>query len=190
LSEPSRDARFTALYDAHYHRILGYARRRAAPDDAADLVAETFTIAWRRLEDIPADEAGLYWLYATARRVLANYRRAERRRTDLIGAVAVETPVAAISATPVDSRRVAPALARLREDERELLLLVAWEELDASAVAAVLHCSRNAARIRIHRARRRFARALAAVDEELNRSGTARHVVSAGASPGIVELED
>jgi RNA polymerase sigma factor (sigma-70 family) len=188
--ELSRDARFTILYDVYYHRILGYAQRRTGRDDAVDIVAETFAIAWRRLDDVPRGEQSLYWLYATARRVLANHRRAERRRADLISAIEGESLAGSSPPPRIESRRVAPALARLREDERELLLLVAWEGLDASAVAAVLRCSPNAARIRIHRARRRFADALAAVDDELKRSGSARHAFSAGAPTGTLELED
>jgi RNA polymerase sigma-70 factor, ECF subfamily len=188
--ELARADRFTALYDAYYHRVLGYARRRAGRDDAVDIVAETFAIAWRRLDDVPGGEQSLYWLYAAARRVLANHRRAQRRRADLISAIESE-PLAASTPPPaIESRRVAPALARLHEDERELLLLVAWEGLDASAVAAVLCCSQNAARIRIHRARRRFAEALVEVDDELKRSPNARHAISAGAPTGALNLED
>jgi RNA polymerase sigma-70 factor, ECF subfamily len=194
LSESSpelvRAARLTRLYDAYHHRLLGYAQRRTGRDDAVDIVAETFAIAWRRLDDVPSGEQSLYWLYAAARRVLANHRRAEQRRAELITAIESE-PLAASNPPPtIESRRVAPALARLHEDEQELLLLVAWEGLDASAVAAVLRCSPNAARIRIHRARRRFAHALAAVDDELKRSPDARHATCAIASSGALKLEE
>jgi len=44
--------RFTAIYEANYHRILGYALRRTSRDDTADVVAETFLVAWRRLGDV------------------------------------------------------------------------------------------------------------------------------------------
>jgi RNA polymerase sigma-70 factor (ECF subfamily) len=192
LPEPSLDprrARFTALYDEHYHRILGYVQRRSARDDAVDLVAETFAIAWRRLDDVPQGEQTLFWLYATARRVLANHRRAERRRAALAQAIAHEPQVelAAAWMPGRELQRVAAALTRLREDERELLLLVAWEGLDAAALAAVLGCSRNAARIRVHRARRRFARALAAGADDVKHPGRTGHVVSVA---GTLELED
>jgi hypothetical protein len=79
----------------------------------------------------------VYWLYATARRVLANHRPAERRRADLISASEGESLTASSPPPRIESRRVAPALELLHEDERELLLLVAWEGLDAAAVAAV-----------------------------------------------------
>jgi RNA polymerase sigma factor (sigma-70 family) len=158
VTDETARRRFTAMYDAHYHRVLGYARRRVDADAAADIVAETFATAWRRFDDVPDGDAALHWLYGTARRVLANHRRGDRRRLDLVRALERETPPAAY---PAASLRVREALAALGDAERELLLLVAWEGLDAEAIAAVIGCSRNAARIRIHRARRRFARALA-----------------------------
>jgi RNA polymerase sigma-70 factor (ECF subfamily) len=164
VSDATSDAarrRFTAIYDAHYHRVLGYARRRVEADDAADVAAETFATAWRRLEAVPEGEEALFWLYATARRVLANHHRGTRRRLDLVRALERGTHVAP---EPAAAFRVRAAFAELRDDDRELLLLVAWEGLDAAAIAAVVGCSRNAARIRIHRARRRFARALAEAD--------------------------
>ncbi len=164
MNDATSDAarrRFTAIYAAYYHRVLGYALRRADADDAADLVADTFATAWRRLDHVPEGEQALFWLYATARRVGANHRRGRRRRDQLAQAVARELPA---GPDPAAAGAVGAAFARLREEERELLLLVAWEGLDAEGIAAVLGCSRNAARIRIHRARRRLASALAEDD--------------------------
>ena len=72
---------------------------------------------------------------------------------------------------------VASAFARLRATDRELLALVAWEGLDAREIALVVGCSRNAARIRLHRARRRFAQALEPEDEhDVKRERPAGHV--------------
>ena len=194
-SDPARIDRFTVLYDTYYHRILGYSRRRTNAEDALDIVAETFTIAWRRLEHVPEGEQALWWLYATARRVLANHRRAERRQSNLLGALEAE-PVASSSSAAELEPRLATALAKLREDERELLLLVAWEGLDAKAIAAIVRCSRNAARIRVHRVRRRLAAALAAVDDELEIDGALKRatpvgqVVPVGRTTATLRLED
>src|SRR5256714_11167773 len=84
--------RFRSLYEANYHLILGYALRRADAADAADVVAETFTTAWRRLRDVPEGEEARLWLYGVARRVLANQRRAERRRLRLAGPLRRQSP--------------------------------------------------------------------------------------------------
>ena len=59
-------------------------RRTPTADDAADAVAETFTVAWIRLDDIPDRPEALFWLYATARQVLADGRRSRDRRDRLI----------------------------------------------------------------------------------------------------------
>src|SRR5262249_4080049 len=78
-------------------------------------------------------------------------------------ALEAESLTAATAADASEAQPVGAALCQLRDEERELLLLIAWEGLDAAGIAAVVGCSRNAARIRVHRARRRFARALAAI---------------------------
>jgi RNA polymerase sigma factor (sigma-70 family) len=150
--------RFRSLYQANYHLILGYALRRADATDAADVVAETFTTAWRRLREVPEGEEARLWLYGVARRVLANQRRAARRRLRLAGRLRDESRIARSSAAePSVEGGVRAAFSRLRQEDRELLSLTAWEGLDPGELARVLGCSRNAARIRLHRARRRFA---------------------------------
>jgi DNA-directed RNA polymerase specialized sigma24 family protein len=76
--------RFEQVYALHHAGILGYVLRRTGnADDAADVIAETFLTAWRRIDDVPAAEAARPWLYGVARRVLANQRRGEQRRMAL-----------------------------------------------------------------------------------------------------------
>jgi DNA-directed RNA polymerase specialized sigma24 family protein len=72
--------RFVEIYEHAYRPVLGYVLRRCRdPDDAADVVAETFTTAWRRIEEVPQGDEATLWLYGVARRTLANHRRGERR---------------------------------------------------------------------------------------------------------------
>jgi RNA polymerase sigma-70 factor (ECF subfamily) len=163
--QDSRRARFRAVYDANYHRVLGYALRRAATrEDAEDLVAETFLAAWRRLEEVPRGGDARPWLYGVARNALANQRRGQRRRGRLWGRLQTEPSPAAWYGEDDELTSVAAAYARLKGTDRELLALAAWEELDAAEIATVLGCSRNAARIRLHRARRRLASELQRTD--------------------------
>ena len=86
----------------------------------------------------------------------------------------------------------AVAFAKLRVDERELLALVAWEELDVGEIAQVYTCSRNAARIRLHRARRRFARELARLGVSPKQNTAAGHVTPASRQGvgALVEKEE
>lgn len=161
MGQEHRQRRFAVLYRASYTRILGYALRRTrSSEDAADVVAETFLIAWRRLDEVPAGLEGRLWLYGVARRVLANHLRSERRRSrlgerlreELSSFVPTTRPVAVDVLAVVDE-----ALHRLRDEDREILRLVVWEELSHEEVGKVLGCSANAAKIRLHRARRRLA---------------------------------
>src|SRR5215472_4208759 len=158
-----RRARFEALYAANHAPILGYAlRRTASPDDAAVILAETFLTAWRRLDELPPGDDAKLWLYGVARRVLANYYRGERRRSALADRLRAE--LAGSSIPPEfdgESATIAEALRRLPPQQRELLALNAWEGLDYGEIAIVLGCSRNAVRIRLHRARTRLAAELA-----------------------------
>lgn len=135
------------------------------------MIAETFTTAWRRLDDIPRrEEEARLWLYGVARRVLANHFRAEERRTALAARLREE---AASWAVPDRTHDPAyQAFQRLSDDDRELLSLVAWEGLSGPEIAKVLGCSRGAARIRLHRARKRLAKELAALDPDIAAYGS------------------
>jgi RNA polymerase sigma factor (sigma-70 family) len=163
-----RRAEFNALYDAHYAAVRAYAWRRD-PGFADDVVAETFLVAWKRLGDIPAG-AALPWLLAVARNTHLNTRRGERRRQERELTDAAAWPQAETSPQPTGADesdgRVVRLLRRLPESDREVLLLVAWENLDREAVARVLGCSRANVALRLHRARRRFHALLAEAGPE------------------------
>ncbi|WP_173096131.1 RNA polymerase sigma factor [Actinomadura verrucosospora] len=149
---------FADVYAATHRALLGYALRRCdTPEDAADVVAETFTIAWRRAAEVPSGDEARLWLFGVARRVLANHRRGVRRHEHKTAALRAE-----LSAPVHDDSPVAEVFHALPDRDRELLTLVAWEGLSVPEIAAVLGCSRNAVSIRLHRARKRFARALRA----------------------------
>jgi RNA polymerase sigma-70 factor (ECF subfamily) len=151
--------RFGRLYREQGRAVLAYALRRVDdPEDAADVVAETFLVAWRRLEEVPAGATERLWLYAVARRVIANARRAGGRRTRLAErlAEALRIELATHSKSDGEATEVLGAMAELSDEDRELLLLVSWEELSPGEAARVLGISSLAARSRLHRARRRL----------------------------------
>jgi RNA polymerase sigma-70 factor (ECF subfamily) len=154
-------ARFEALYAAHNAAVRTYVRRRVDSQDADDVVADVFVIAWRRLRDVPEDPRP--WLYGVARRVMANRWRGASRQAALRDRMMSERSVLAPPGpmTP-QSREVLRALSAMREKDRETLLLVAWEGLKPAQAAEVLGVSANTFSARLSRARRRFERALAA----------------------------
>jgi RNA polymerase sigma-70 factor (ECF subfamily) len=151
----SAAALFERLFRRHYRSVLAYAMRRSSPEVAEDVVAETFLIAWRRLDQVPSD--ALPWLIGVARLTLSNQERSSRRQRALLVKV---TSVAALEEGGHDLTRskVIEALARLPESEREALTLLVWEGLTPQQAAIALGCSGVAVRARLHRARRRLAR--------------------------------
>lgn len=162
--------RFRRLFDAHYRVVLAFALRRVAtPDDAHDVVADTFAVAWRRLDDVPTErDEQVSWLLATARRVLANLHRTRRRQQALQDRVEVTTTTTVVAdrtEASADVDLVRQALADLAEPDREILRLTVWDDLSHAQVAAVLDLTVSAVSVRAHRARRRLADRLEALQD-------------------------
>jgi len=153
-------ARFKPMFEQHHQRVLAFAMRRSRSlADAEDAVAETFAVAWRRIDQLPAGDGELPWLLASARRVLANQHRGARRLGALVDRLRAQ-PQAPRAMAPTPESPAMEALARLRPDDQELLRLIAWDDLTHAEAAAVLGISANAVAIRLHRARQRFAEQL------------------------------
>jgi RNA polymerase sigma-70 factor (ECF subfamily) len=149
---------FERFYNDHAGRVYAYCLRRTSRDLAEDALAETFAIAWRRRATVPPEP--MPWLYEVARRVLANQARAARRQTAIAARLAREAPP--LAPDSVSSRaeidRVLAALAELRSDDRELLMLVAWEQLTPAQASVVIGTTAAVCRLRLLRARRRLSR--------------------------------
>jgi RNA polymerase sigma-70 factor, ECF subfamily len=158
---PPDDAELEALWHDWHRHVLAYALRRADRSTAEEVVADTFAIAWRRLDDVP--DPPLPWLLGVARNVLGNLRRSERRRGALLERLRREHRATGQTALRQEGRVLA-ALAALSERDREVLLLHAWDGLDHATAGSVMGCSAATFAVRLHRARDRFARALAEHD--------------------------
>jgi RNA polymerase sigma factor (sigma-70 family) len=171
---------FRALFEANYERIADFVLRRAAsPEDAGDVVSETFLVAWRRLDDLPRGEDATMWLYATARRVLGNQRRTAARRHRLLERIR-QQPVPAAGGLG-DTGIAAEAFVRLGVKDQEILGLIAWDGLTHRQLGGVLGCSENAAKLRASRARQRFAAEIERVrplltDQVVSHSECATHI--------------
>ncbi len=153
--------RFTAIYDDCRPRVWAYVTARAGRQVADEVVSETFAIAWRRFADLPDDP--LPWLLGVARNVLRDSIRAEVRRDSLAAELRSWQPPAADVAEGVAERlAVLRAMTALADDDREILILVAWQGLTPRDAAKVVGCSPAALRVRLHRARKRL---LAAIDQ-------------------------
>lgn len=168
------DERFRALFREAYPALQRYAHHRGLVGaDADDLVADVLTVAWRRLDQVPADDP-IPWLFAVARNVWRNGLRSGRRRLALLGRL---PRPAVVPPPPEPPGHVRAALATLGDEDQELLRLVAWDDLTPSQIAVVLGCSPGAARVRIHRARTRLAAALGQVTEPSPATETTRPIL-------------
>jgi RNA polymerase sigma-70 factor, ECF subfamily len=150
---------FEQIYEEHCEAVRAYVRRRAPESLVDDVVSETFLVCWRKLDRVPKEP--LPWLYAVARRTLANQRR-KLAREQHVGAA--HQTAATVEAEPVGDTVLAAAFAALSERDREVLRLVAWEGLSLGQAAVVLGCSALACRVRYHRAKTRLARRLEAAE--------------------------
>jgi len=159
------EEQFRLLFDAHFADVWRFARRRCdSTQDADDATAETFAVAWRRREDVPEEEIRL-WLFGVARRVLANQRRALQRQRRLRLRM-TETHLPATHADEEWPERDASvaALRTLSADDRELLIMQAWDGLAVEEMAVMLGCTPNAVSLRLFKARKRLAIALQGKD--------------------------
>lgn len=156
----SHEDRFRALYAAHFDALLAYALRRVDQrQDAADVVADTFLVAWRRVDDLPPGDEAKLWLYGVARKIVFNQRRGRQRR-DRLGVRLRDELSGVVERDPADDTTdriaVRAALSRLGELDREVLTLTVWEELEPREIAEVLGVSAQTVRTRLYRARGRL----------------------------------
>lgn len=156
------EERFERAFETCSAPVMAYALRRVGTrEDAEDVLAETFAVAWRRRDEIP--EPPLPWLYAVAANVVKNNRRSSRRlgrlRSKLAGQPVRQGDDHADLVAANDAFAV--AFASLSESQREILRLVAWEGLDSRGGAVALECSETAFKVRLHRARRELEKQMA-----------------------------
>lgn len=158
----SSDARFADLYESYFKHVHAYCRRRVYSDRVDDAAAETFLVAWRKLDEVPAGSEALPWLYAVAYGVVSNFWRGASRQKRLnkkLNTIGVEPSAPADEFVVVrqEARQILAALANLKKADREVLRLSYWEELSNAELAVALDVAVEAARQRLSRARRNLA---------------------------------
>lgn len=161
---------FRALFDEHLTGLWRFARRRCGTTtEADDVVAETFLVAWRRREDVPDGDAARLWLFGCARRILANQRRSASRQQRLQGRLralspGMTSPDGAEAFIDGLDHPVLAALGALSPEDRDLLIMRAWDGLTVTDMAAVLGITANAVSVRLTKARARLATRLGRTD--------------------------
>jgi RNA polymerase sigma factor (sigma-70 family) len=145
--------------------VRAYVHRRCAnPNDVEEIVADTYVVAWQRIKDVPVDDhEAFHWLRAVARRILANaYRSARRTRLVQERVMHEASTQMGVDHLPVERLDLITAWQKLALPDQRILVLVGLHGLNDAAIAARLGCSHEAARVRIHRARRRYEEHLSA----------------------------
>lgn len=156
LSDGERRERFVALYNDNVRDVTAYALRRSGDRTvAAEVAAETFVVVWRRMDAVPAGDNARLWVFGVARRVLLNHGRSERRRDRLVERVANFARSAPVVIDDHDDS-VTAALARVSDNDAELLRLTYWEGFAPAEIAIVLGMGASTVRSQLTRARQRF----------------------------------
>jgi len=156
----TREEHFRTSFEEHYRSVARYVRTRGhGSADAEDLIAATFEVAWKRMDKVPEGREALPWLLGIARNLSRNAQRKSKRETSFVNQLSTVTvPWAEM---PIEDRaasaEVMAALAQLRPLDRDLILLVAWDELTPAEAGEVLGLRPVTARSRLHRARQRMS---------------------------------
>lgn len=156
----SREAEFESLYRSNYRGVERYVEAVWPAVDRDDVLSLTFEIAWKRFDEVPLDRPR-YWLIGVARNVALNAVRARRRRSrhedvafELGGALRAELHDGGVPMYTLEV--LTKALSRLKQEDRELVLMATWAPDSIADIARTLGISPKNASVRLHRARTRL----------------------------------
>ena len=167
--------RFGEIFERHFDPIYAFLARRLGADLGGELAAETFTRAFalRRRFRTGESPSARPWLFGIATNLVKHHHRTEARRLRAYARTGVD-PVLDVTADAerrVDAAAAGPqladALAGLRNEERDVLLLFAWADLSYSEIAEALDLEDGTVRSRLSRARARVREQLGADGQEV-----------------------
>jgi RNA polymerase sigma-70 factor, ECF subfamily len=162
---------FDDVFVAEFEPLHGYIARRLGASAADDLTAETFAMGYRRWGDFDPSRPVKPWLYGIASNLMRHYWRKERRMLRAYARTGVDPVLAEkdVSTELLDAQAVRPALAAaladLRREERDVLLLHAWAELSDAEVADALSLPIGTVKSRLSRAREHVRNHLGAIGQ-------------------------
>lgn len=162
--------RFNELYERHHRAVLGFCLRRTNEADAYDAVSEVFSVAWRRVDDIPRGEMELAWLMGVAKKTLSRQWRSARRMRNLVARIGSQPgrsmpDTATIVVQRAEYALVVEAASQLKAADQEILRLAAWEGLPHAQISNLLEISVAAVDQRLHRAKKRLTVAYESIAE-------------------------
>jgi RNA polymerase sigma factor (sigma-70 family) len=155
---------FKALFERHFDAIFTYLARRKGPDAGSDLASEVFVRAFAGRSRYELNRADARpWLYGIAANLLHKQRRSETRQLRAYARAGADPLWVDVPELP--DPVVAGALAAIKPDDREVLLLFAWADLDYDQIAIALSIPVGTVRSRLHRARHQLRTALLPPDQ-------------------------
>lgn len=163
---------FDDAFAAEFASLHRYLARRLGASAADELAAETFAVAFRSWERLDPERPVRPWLYGIAANLVRHHWRKERRMLHAYARTGVDPVLAeddeAVERADADARHreLAAALAGLRRDEREILLLHAWAELTDAEIADALDLPVGTVKSRLSRTREKLRNQLTAVGQE------------------------
>lgn len=160
----ANEAKFRRAFDEHFDSITRYCFRRLPAYHANDAVANVFTIAWRKIEQMPDDDRALPWLYGVARNEISTFRRSIRRAAALRSKLAWQPRYPdpgpeTVVVRNAERASILEALRTLSRPDQEILRLRAYEGLNLNEISVALGCTPEAAKKRAARAMKRLQRA-------------------------------
>lgn len=179
-------AAFEDAYRETYSKTLAYVLRRTVDlEDAHDVVAETYTVAWRRVKTFLGTDKPQAWLYGVARKQMHNRWRSKRRLLLLREKAQGTWPTEPAPVDPSWSAEkrdeyelVWTAMSRLPTKDQEVLRLAAFEELSHEEIGVVLNTPVRRVRSMLYRARERLNVELAMAEQR--QEGESGHKPSEG----------
>lgn len=173
MTDALQEEWFRAAYQQSYQPVVAYLRRRIPLNDVEDVLSVVMTRVWQTRDSVPPHllKSPLPWFFGIAHNVVSEYFRSSTRRSDhetIMDPIDVvdDGSSADVAESVAESAQVKAALALLSDSDRDVLLLAAWDGLTTAELASVLQVKPAAARVRLHRARIRFAEALHTVEEQ------------------------
>ena len=147
---------FVAIYTQHLPAVSRYLARRVDRADVDDLAADVFAIAWRKRAAVTEGEE-LPWLYRIASYQVANHRRRLAARISVLGLLSVPDSAPSAESLVTADAELARAWGAIASRDREVLALIALDDLSVGEAALALGITANAVSIRLHRARKALA---------------------------------
>lgn len=157
MTDSDRRGRVEASVRANAAALLAYFTRRVDPvADAADLVAETLLIVWKKASALPeADDQARAWMFGIAHNVLRHHYRATARRRAVADRLReqLRTQPAPGRATGAPFDELYEALGCLAPIDRDIIGLIHWDGFSLVEASRILRMKEGTVRSRYHRAR-------------------------------------